>query len=135
MWKDFPDLMPNITGTSLLPYPVDFKQPEGKQFAETYKKLFNKDVDYLAQFGYVKAQLLFEAIARAADNGSLKKGGLADELRKTNKETLIGRVQFDANGDNLNFRHRMGQHQDGKIVIVSPKSEATGPIVWPGLPW
>lgn len=135
MWKDFPDLMPNITGTSLLPYPVDFKQPEGKAFADTYKRMFNKDVDYLAQFGYVKAQLLFEALARAADSGSLKKGGLADELRKTNKETLIGRVQFDANGDNLNFRHRMGQHQDGKIVIVSPKAEATGPIVWPGLPY
>ncbi len=135
MWKDFPDLMPNITGTSLLPYPVDYKQPEGKLFNDTYRKMFNKDVDYLAQFGYVKATLLFEAIARAADGGSLKKGGLADELRKTNKETLIGRVQFDASGDNLNFRHRMGQHQDGKIVIVSPKSEATGPIVWPGLPW
>ena len=135
MWKDFPDLMPNVTGTSLLPFPVDYKQAEGKLFADTYRKMFNKDVDYLAQFGYVKAQLLFEAIARAADNGSLKKGGLADEVRKTNKETLIGRVQFDANGDNPNFRHRMGQHQDGRIVIVSPKAEATGPIVWPGLPW
>jgi branched-chain amino acid transport system substrate-binding protein len=135
MWNDFPDLMPNVIGTSLLPSPVDYKQPEGKAFAETYKKLFNKEVDYLAQFGYVKAQLLFEAIARAADAGTVKKGGIAEELRKTNKETLIGRVQFDANGDNLNFRHRMGQHQNGKIVIVSPKAEATGPIVWPGLPY
>lgn len=135
MAKEFPDLMPNVIGTSLLPSPVDFKQPEGKQFADTYKKSFNKEVDYLAQFGYVKALLLFEAIARAADSGTLKKGGLADELRKTNKETLIGRVQFDANGDNLNFRHRMGQHQNGKIVIVSPKDEATGAVVYPGLPW
>ncbi|MEW5890410.1 MAG: ABC transporter substrate-binding protein [Pseudomonadota bacterium] len=135
MAKDFPDLMPNVIGTSLLPFPVEYKTPEGKEFADTYKKLFNKEVDYLAQFGYVKAMLLFEAIARAADNGSLKKGGLADELRKTDRQTLIGRVMFDANGDNPNFRHRMGQHQNGKVVIVSPKSEATGPIVYPGLPW
>ncbi|HJV53137.1 MAG TPA: ABC transporter substrate-binding protein [Noviherbaspirillum sp.] len=135
MAADFPDLMPNVIGTAMLPFPVEYKTAEGKQFAETYKKMFNKDVDYLAQFGYVKATLLFEAIARAADNGSLKKGGLSDELRKTNRDTLIGKVTFDANGDNPNFQHRMGQHQNGKIAIVSPSYQATGPIKYPGLPW
>ncbi len=135
MAADFPDLMPNVIGTAMLPFPVEYKTPEGKQFAETYKKMFNKDVDYLAQFGYVKASLLFEAIARAADNGTLKKGGLPDELRKTNRDTLIGKVTFDANGDNPNFQHRMGQHQNGKIAIVSPSYQATGPIKYPGLPW
>ncbi|HJV73864.1 MAG TPA: ABC transporter substrate-binding protein [Noviherbaspirillum sp.] len=135
MAADFPDLMPNVIGTALLPFPVEYKTPEGKQFADTYKKMFNKDVDYLAQFGYVKAALLFEAIARAADNGSLKKGGLSDELRKTNRETLIGKVTFDANGDNPNFQHRMGQHQDGKIAIVSPASQATAPLKFPAVPW
>jgi len=135
MAADFPDLMPNVIGTALLPFPVEYKTPEGKQFADTYKKMFNKDVDYLAQFGYVKASLLFEAIARAADNGSLKKGGLSDELRKTNRETLIGKVTFDANGDNPNFQHRMGQHQDGKIAIVSPAYQATAPLKFPAVPW
>lgn len=135
MAADFPDLMPNVIGTALLPFPVEYKTPEGKQFADTYKKMFNKDVDYLAQFGYVKAALLFEAIARAADNGSLKKGGLSDELRKTNRDTLIGKVTFDANGDNPNFQHRMGQHQDGKIAIVSPASQATAPLKFPAVPW
>ncbi|KIF82071.1 ABC transporter substrate-binding protein [Noviherbaspirillum autotrophicum] len=135
MASDFPDLMPNVIGTAMLPFPVEYKTPEGKQFAETYKKMFNKDVDYLAQFGYVKASLLFEAIARAADNGTLKKGGLSDELRKTNRDTLIGKVTFDANGDNPNFQHRMGQHQNGKIAIVSPAAQATAPIKYPALPW
>jgi branched-chain amino acid transport system substrate-binding protein len=136
MAADFPDLMPNVIGTALLPFPVEYKTPEGKQFADTYKKLFNKDVDYLAQFGYVKASLLFEAIARAADNGGLKKeNGLSDELRKTNRDTLIGKVVFDANGDNPNFQHRMGQHQNGKIAIVSPAAEATAPLKYPALPW
>ena len=135
MWKDFPDLMPNVIGTSMLPFPVAYTSAEGKAFAEAYQKKYNKDVDYLAQFGFVKAQILFEAIARAADAGTLKKGGIADEVRKTNRDTLIGRVTFDANGDNLNFTHRMGQHQGGKVVIVSPKSQATGAIVYPGVPW
>lgn len=135
MAADFPDLMPNVIGTALLPFPVEYKTPEGRQFADTYKKMFNKDVDYLAQFGYVKAALLFEAIARAADSGSLKKGGLSDEVRKSNRDTLIGKVTFDANGDNPNFQHRMGQHQNGKIVIVSPSHQATGAIKYPGLPW
>ena len=136
MIKDFPDLVPNVYGTSMLPHPVEFKQAEGKVFSETYKKLFNKEPDYQAQFGYVKGQLLFEAIARAADAGTLKKGGLADEMRKTNRDTLIGRVSFDAAGDNPNFQQRIGQHQaGGKIVIVSPKGEASGAPVYPGVPW
>lgn len=135
MASDFPDLMPNVIGTALLPYPVEYKSAEGKLFAETYKRLFNTDVDYLAQFGYVKASVLFEAMARAADDGSLAKGGLSEVLRKTDRETLIGRLVFDAKGDNPNFQHRMGQHQDGKIVMVSPKAEATGPLRFPATPW
>ncbi len=135
MAADFPDLTPGVIGTALLPFPVEYKTPEGKQFADTYKKMFNKDVDYLAQFGYVKAALLFEAIARAADNGALKKGGLSDELRKTNRDTLIGKVTFDANGDNPNFQHRMGQHQNGTIPIVSPSYQATAPMKFPAVPW
>ncbi|NEX60776.1 ABC transporter substrate-binding protein [Noviherbaspirillum galbum] len=136
MQSDFPDLMQNVIGTALLPFPVEYKSPEGKTFSDTYRKMYNKDVDYLAQFGYVKATLLFEAIGRAADNGSLKKpGGLSEELRKTNRDTLIGKVTFDANGDNPNFRHRMGQHQGGKIAIVSPAYESTAPLKYPALPW
>src|SRR5450830_1998989 len=135
MAADFPDLMPNVYGTALLPFPAEFKTADGKMFADTYKALYKKEPDYLGQFGYVQSMLLFEAIARAADKGTLKKGGLVDEMRKTDKETLIGRVQFGANGDNPNFVHRMGQHQDKKIVIVWPKEHATGKMAYPALPW
>lgn len=135
MATDFPDLMPNVLGTAMLPYPVEYKAVEGKQFADTYKRMFNKEVDYLAQFGYVKATLLFEAIARSADAGTLKSGGLSEELRKTNRDTLIGRVTFDASGDNPNFQQRMGQHDNGKIVIVSPAADASGKLKYPAVPW
>ena len=135
MASDFPDLMPNVYGTALLPYPAEFKTADGKAFSDTYKALYKKEPDYLGQFGYVQSMLLFEAIARAADKGTVKKGGIADEMRKTDRETLIGRVVFNANGDNPNFVHRMGQHQDKKIVIVWPKETATGKAAYPATPW
>jgi len=135
MASEFPDLMPNVYGTALLPFPAHFETADGKAFADAYKALYKKEPDYLGQFGYVQSMLLFEAIARAADKGTVKKGGVAEELRKTDRETLIGRVQFGANGDNPNFVHRMGQHQGKNIVIVWPKETATGSMVYPGLPW
>ena len=135
MAADFPDLMPNVYGTAVLPFPAEFKTAEGKSFNEAYQRLFKKEPDYLGQFGYVQSMLLFNAMARAADKGTLKKGGVAEEMRKTDAETLIGRVQFGSNGDNLNFSHRMGQHQGNKIVIVWPQADATGKANFPGVPW
>lgn len=135
MAADFPDLMPNVYGTAVLPFPAEFKTADGKSFYDAYRNLYKKEPDYLGQFGYVQAMLLFEAIARAADKGTLKKNGIAEEMRNTDRETLIGRVQFSSNGDNQNFIHRMGQHQGNKIVIVWPKEAATGKINFPGVPW
>lgn len=135
MAAEFPDLMPNVYGTALLPFPATFSSADGKAFADTYKALYKKEPDYLGQFGYVQSMLLFEAIARAADKGTIRKGGIAEELRKTDRETLIGRVQFGANGDNVNFSHRMGQHQGKQIVIVWPPQHATGKMAYPAVPW
>ncbi len=135
MAQDFPDLVPNVYGTALLPYPAQFTTADGKLFEETYRRLYKKDPDYLGQFGYVQSMLLFEAIARAADKGTLKKDGVAEEMRKTDRETLIGRVQFGANGDNLNFTHHMGQHQGDKVAIVWPKAAATNKMNYPAVPW
>ena len=84
---------------------------------------------------YVQSMLLFEAIARASDAGTLKTGGLQIELRKSDRETLIGRVKFDEKGDNPFFSHRMGQHQSGKIAVVWPKDSATGKMNFPAVPW
>ena len=135
MQDDFPDLMGNVYGTALLPFPAEFTTPDGRDFAETYKRLYGKEPDYLGQFGYVQSQLLFDAIVRAYDAGTLKSGGIAAELRKSNKDTLIGRVQFDDKGDNPNFSHRMGQHQGKQVVVVWPKEYANGKMIYPGVPW
>lgn len=135
MWSDFPDLMQDVYGTSTLSYPAEFKTPDEKEFADTYQRMFKKDPDYLGIFGYVQSMLLFNAAAKAADAGTIDKGGIAEELRKTETPTLIGTVKFNDQGDNINFSHRVGQHQDGKIVLVWPPEAATGKAVFPGVPW
>ncbi|HYG90190.1 MAG TPA: ABC transporter substrate-binding protein [Azospirillum sp.] len=135
MAKEFPDLMENVYGTSMLPYPVEFTTPEAQEFAATYKTLFGKDPDYLGQFGYVQTKLLIQAILRADQAGTLAKGGIAEEMRKTDEPTLIGRVTFNEKGDNPHFSHRMGQHQKGKVALVWPADAANGKMVFPGVPW
>lgn len=135
MAAEFPDLMENVSGTSTLSFPAEFTTPEAKEFAETYQKMFNKAPDYLGIFGYVQSKLLFEAVARAADAGTLDKGGVATEMRKTQADTVIGKVRFDESGDNPEFTHRMGQHQSGKVVLVWPAEAATGKVKYPAVPW
>ncbi|MFG1429660.1 ABC transporter substrate-binding protein [Xanthobacter sp. V2C-8] len=135
MYTEFPDLMNNVAGTSFLPFPVEVKSEEGGKFADIYKQTYNKDIEYLSTLSFVETMVLCDAIFRAAENGTLEKGGLADEMRKTDRESLLGRIQFDATGDNPNFSLSMGQHRDGKIVLVSPKSAANGEVVYPGVPW
>jgi branched-chain amino acid transport system substrate-binding protein len=135
MAAEFPDLMENVSGTSTLSFPAEFTTPEAKEFAETYQKMFNKAPDYLGIFGYVQSKLLFEAVARAADAGTIDKGGVAAEMRKTQADTVIGKVRFDESGDNPEFTHRMGQHQSGKVVLVWPAEAATGKVKYPAVPW
>lgn len=135
MYTEFPDLMNNVVGTSFLPFPVEVKSEEGRRFAEVYKQTYNKEIEYLSTLSFVETTVLCEAIARAAEAGTLAKGGLADEMRKTDRMTLLGQVVFDATGDNPRFTLSMGQHRDGKIVLVSPATSATGAIAYPALPW
>jgi branched-chain amino acid transport system substrate-binding protein len=135
MATDFPKLMPNAFGTAMISYPAEFKTNEGKELTKTYEKLYKKNLDYLTVYGYVPAMVMFEAIKRADERGTLNKGGVIEELQKTDKITLMGRITFDEKGENKYFSQRMGQHQNGKIVIVWPKEDATGKMKYPAVPW
>lgn len=136
MSKEFPDLVEHVSGTEMLPYPVEFKDAEGQRFEKTFKQQFKRSPDYLNEYGYVQSTLLFEAIARAADKGTLNTSdGLANEMHKTDKQTLIGHVVFQDNGDNPNFMPNIGQHQGGKVVLVWPPEAASGTLRLPGVPW
>lgn len=132
----FPDLMPGVYGPALLPYPVTMKNEEGKQFVAAFRKMFNKEPDYLAEYGYVQSQLMFTAAVRAADKGTLKTGGVSDEVRKASLDTLLGKMQFDDKGDVIgSVAMPMAQHQKGKVAIVWPKAAANARMNFPAVPW
>ncbi|SIT40543.1 Extracellular ligand-binding receptor [Paraburkholderia ribeironis] len=135
MASEFPELVNNAVGNAMLPHPVQFASPEGKAFVAAYQKAYNKDPDYLAEFSYVQSMVLFQSLANAADKGTLKKGGVATELRAQPFDTLIGTVHFDSKGDNPAFLNNMAQIQDGKVVVIWPKDKATGKLNYPAQPW
>jgi branched-chain amino acid transport system substrate-binding protein len=131
----YPDITNNVFGTAMVPFPAEFKTAEGKEFEQTFKKLYRKEPDYLNQFGFVESIILFEAVKRADEGGTLANGGVLKELRKTNRNTPMGRVSFNAKGDNPNFTQWFGQFQNGKIFIVWPREHANGRMNYPAVPW
>jgi branched-chain amino acid transport system substrate-binding protein len=135
MYQDFPDLMEKVVGTTPLAYPVDVKDEESKRFVAAFKALYGKDIDYANTLSYVQTMVLCEALARAADAGKLETGALIGEMHKTRRDSPLGEIAFNQVGDNPSFSLAMGQHREGRIVLVSPKAKATGEIAYPGLPW
>ncbi|MCP3710740.1 ABC transporter substrate-binding protein [Paraburkholderia sp. CNPSo 3274] len=135
MTTDYSDLVNNVIGCAMLPYPADFGTADGRAFVQAYQAAYHKEPDYLAEFAYVQSRLLFDAMARAADAGTLKQDGIAAELRAKPHDTLIGKVSFAPNGDNPAFLNNMAQIQGNRIVLVWPKERATGKLNYPALPW
>ena len=132
---DFPELMNNVTGTAFLPFPVAMNSAEGNIFSSTYAKLYKKEVEYQAVLSYTASIVLCEAVVRAAEAGTLDSGGLVDEMRKTDRESLQGRIKFDQSGDNPYFEVSIGQHQTDKINLIWPNKIANGHVIYPGVPW
>ena len=140
MAASFPDLVPNVYGATVLASPADYRSADQKEFSETYKRLFNTESNYQSQTSFAYAQLLFDAIARSDKAGTLAKGGLADALRSetpaAGNESFLGKVSFDARGDNPGYVAHMGQFKsDGRLVVVSPADYATSKPQYPGVPW
>lgn len=135
MAAEFPDLVNNVIGCAMLPHPAQFGSAEGKAFVDAYVAAWHKEPDYTAEFAFVQSMLLFDAMARAADRGTLKQDGIATELRAKPYDTLIGKVSFAPNGDNPSFLNNMAQIQGDRIVLVWPPARATGKLDYPALPW
>ena len=68
-----------------------------KQFADTYKKAFNADPGPYSAYGYLEAQIIIEAMKRAAK--PLARPGIVTEIGKTDMDTLMGHVAFQPNGE------------------------------------
>lgn len=131
----FPDLVNNAIGTATLSFPAHFKTEAGQRFAKTFRDKNGEDPDYLNEYGYVQAMLLFKAMAQAAEKGDVNTETISAALRAHPYDTLLGEVHFDSRGENTEFENRMGQIRDGKVVTVWPPSEATGELKYPAVPW
>ena len=137
MAQSFPDLVPNVYGATVLSSPADYRSADQRDFSDTYERLFKTVSNYQSQTSFVYAQLLFDAIASAQKAGTLDKGGLADTLRATQRDdTFLGKVSFDARGDNPHYVAHMGQFAaNGKLALVWPAQYATAKPAYPGVPW
>lgn len=104
MAQDFPDLTPNVIGSSVLPYPIVLAGEDGRRLSEIYREMYKHDVDYLSVFGFAEGMLLFRAIAKVAETGPVTFERLAAQLRTIDEDTLVGPVAFDASGENHKSR-------------------------------
>ena len=134
--SEFPDTVNNVLGFVMLPHPVDTRNKEAKEYHDSFRKIYKRDGDdSAAQWGYVQTLVLCEAIKRADEKGNATKAGVVAELRKTNRDSMLGKIRFNESGDNALFITRVGQVQNGKIPVVWPKDAANSTVKYPAVPW
>ena len=115
------------------------------QFLAKYQEAAkDKGVDpyghYLPPFAYAYLQVLGQAVEATK---SLDHGKLADHMRKTTYETVVGNVKFGKNGEWAQSRVLMVQFRDvqkdnleqfagpGKRIVLTPKEWKSGDLVFP----
>ena len=94
---------------------------EAAEVAKAYKDQYG-DFGAFGPPTYVAAQVLIEAIARAAQSGNLTREGVLAEVAKTNiaKSILGSPVGFDANGDVQGAQFFVFKVEGGKFVTFTP---------------
>ena len=119
--------------------------PGVTQFLDKYREAAKgKGVDpyghYLPPFAYAYMQILAQAVEATK---SLDHGKLADHMRATTYDTVVGKVKFGKNGEWAQSRVLMVQFRDvqkdnleqfagpGKRIVLAPKEWKSGDIVFP----
>lgn len=139
-WKTFEGKIGGLINTNFelgSAIPVE-KYPPATKFFEAYLKKFGQPME--AGHGpapsYDSVYILAEAIERA---GSLDPDKISEEIRKTDRQGVIGRIKFN-DGNQVVYGNDPSQTalgcvsqwtEDGKRVIVYPKSIAEGAIKLP----
>ena len=139
-WKTFEGKIGGLINTNFelgSAIPVE-KYPPATKFFEGYQKKFGQSME--AGHGpapsYDSVYILAEAIERA---GSLDPDKVSDEIKKTDRQGVIGRIKFN-DGNQVVYGNDPAETalgcvsqwtEDGKRVIVYPKSIAEGAIKLP----
>jgi branched-chain amino acid transport system substrate-binding protein len=115
------------------------------QFLAKYQEAAkDKGVDpyghYLPPFAYAYLQVLGQAVEATK---SLDHGKLAEHMRNTTYETVVGKIKFGKNGEWAQTRVLMVQFRDvqkdnleqfnapGKRIVLTPKEWKSGELVFP----
>ena len=105
---------------------------ESRAFVDAYTKRFGSAPVPLSMHGYAAARTLLTALEAAAYGGRPVTGEtLRDALAAVDVTTPLGRVKFDGKGDPLFYERVVVQIQNGRHVVVYPKTRAGAPVQLP----
>jgi branched-chain amino acid transport system substrate-binding protein len=102
------------------------------EYNDLFKKTYGVDANYFATCASAAGELLDLAIRKV---GSLDPAKIAEVLHATKMETFFGPVEYDQTGANRKGTGLVVQIQDGREVIVWPKTTSTKPARFPAPPW
>ncbi|MEB3101665.1 ABC transporter substrate-binding protein [Ferviditalea candida] len=112
-------------------YTINPKSDLANQVKEKYKNQFQKDMSANAAYSYTAAQVLLDAIERAA---SADRDKIREALTQTDFSKHIlpqSPIKFDATGQNVNAQAVLNQIFDGKSQVVFPDDYKTANPVYP----
>jgi branched-chain amino acid transport system substrate-binding protein len=111
------------------------KSPQAVRFARDYRARFNEDVHLGAAYAYTAAQVLRDALERAATTDGPK---LRDAIAATSLTDHIlpqAEIRFDETGQNVNAVPIVYQWQGKAIRIVWPADQADAKAIFPVPRW
>jgi branched-chain amino acid transport system substrate-binding protein len=101
------------------------------EMATRYMEAYDKPAAALVGPAYSCVQILADSITRAA---SLDRTAIRDAMAATNLDTMVGNVQFKADGSS-SVLDPVVMWQGGKQVLVFPADVAKAAPLYPATPW
>ena len=121
-------LMKDGDGFLLAPgWSPDMKFPGVEQLKQRHQAKYNKSAEAVTGAAYAAVQVLAAGIEQG---GKLDRDALRDGIAGADLMTVMGPVTFNPDGTGKVIAIA-NQWQDGKQVLVWPKDQAVGPLVYP----
>ncbi len=116
---------------SATPWTPDMKWPGVSDFVRRFKDKYGYLPQYHSAQAFAALQVAADALRRAP---MLTRQDIRDALRATDLNSISGRIQFDANGQN-NHTPLLTQIIDGQFVTIYPVEVAAHAPVYPIPAW
>lgn len=137
---EFQDAVANATEGVIAPvgWSLDADFGQNQEFAELHNELHGEDPDEDAANAFTVGEVVTAAVEEVgcAEQGEECQRQLADYIRETEFDTIVGPLSFDEQG-RPEQAHMILQWQDGEIEIVLPEDDEvqTADITFPKPAW